>query len=378
MQTEFAMGSNMRDVGSENETLVADDPPTSRYESLFEFHPTPILEVEVLGENLLIKQANGAFKERFNFAGSAEGTRVTTAIPVVDSADERTCLRLVNSTGEPDTRMIDVDGSLDLDHLWRRAVPNPTEEMDTLFVTYQDHEVERYAQTSPVEQETAELKELSEILSHDLRNSLNTAQGWTKTIDNEAHADELERIESALDRIGTITETALSLTSDPDDNITGKEMLPFDGLLETCWKGVATGDSTLVVDDAFRVLCEPDKFKTLVEKLFRYATSSCDSAVTVRAGIHNRMATTTRSDGGGVEDAFYIMDERESDSPDGHSTATNSSLDVDDTRPEPGFESVRNIAEAHNWEMSIYNAGIGQRRIVFTNATLQGMIPKDQ
>lgn len=368
----------MRNAGSDGEAFVADESTTSRYESLFELHPTPILEVEVPGENLIIDRANGAFKQRFDFAGSIEGTHVTTAIPVVDSADERSCLRLVSSTGEPDTRMVDIDESIDLDHLWRRAVPDSTDGTDRLFVTYQDHKVERFDQTSPQKEPAAELEELSEILSHDLRNSLNTAQGWIKTIDDETQADKLERIESALDRIGTITETALSLTSNPDNSITGKEIVVFDEMVERCWQQLETGDSTLVLDDVFRVLCDPEKFKSLIENLLRYAVSYTNSSVTVHAGIHNRMATTTRESNGEMEDAFYIMDERDPDQSGEHETPVDSIADADDSRPEPGFASVRNIAEAHDWDMSVYNAGAGRRKIAFSNVTLQGRIPKDQ
>src|SRR6056297_1326968 len=90
---------------------------------------------------------------------------------------------------------------------------------------HHEHELERQIER---------LDEFSGVVSHDLRNPLNVAQGHLELAQEGNGQENLEAIDDALERMKTIVESTLTLAR--QGNVVGEtEPLAVDSLAERCW-----------------------------------------------------------------------------------------------------------------------------------------------
>ena len=226
------------------------------------------------------------------------------------------------------------------------------------------------------------LEEFAGVVSHDLRNPLNVAQGRVELAREETGNDHLEDAAEALDRSQTLIDDLLTLAREGAS--TGeREPVALPDRLEACWATVETGESTLRVETDLTVSADESRLRQLFENLIRNAvehgSTGPDSQARrdsegqrpsgSRPGAddaveHAGQAVTVTV--GDLENGFYIEDdgpgipkaEREAVFDPGHSTSEEGTGF--------GLAIVREIANAHGWSVRVTGGAAGGARFELT------------
>jgi PAS domain S-box-containing protein len=242
------------------------------------------------------------------------------------------------------------------------------------------HTLERQRRVRELRRQNERLDEFASVVSHDLRNPLNVADGFVDLARDTGDVDHLDRAASALDRMDTLVGDVLELARQ-GRTVGETSQVELGGLVERAWRAVETGEATLVVDEeTATVSADAARLCQAVENLFRNSvehgttssqTRSDDSvehgstssrAAPDDAVEHGREDVTIRV--GALEDGagFYVEDdgpgipaeERERIFDHGHTTAADGSGF--------GLSIVESIVEAHGWTIRPTDADTGGAR----------------
>ncbi|MFB6102194.1 MAG: ATP-binding protein [Haloplanus sp.] len=208
------------------------------------------------------------------------------------------------------------------------------------------------------------LDQFASVVSHDLRNPLNVAQGNLTLAQGEYEDDRLDRVAEALDRMDELIDDVLSLAR------TGRAVSEFTAVdlrsaAEDAWETTDTEGATLRFEDALgTVQGDESRLVQMFENLFRNA---------VEHGAADGSATVTV---GRTDDGFYVEDdgqgipeaEREQVFETGYSTA--------DGGTGFGLNIVRNIAEAHGWHIAVTDGTAGGARFAFAGVEMDTAAPE--
>ncbi|RDZ51978.1 chemotaxis protein [Haloferax sp. Atlit-4N] len=118
-----------------------------------------------------------------------------------------------------------------------------------------------------VQERNEQLRTVSNVLSHDLRNPLNVAVGRAELLADETESDHVEPLVESLDRIDAIIDDALVLAL--QRRVEDTLPVALSDVARRSWTHVDTGDATLVVDENPRFAADPDLAAHVFENLFR-------------------------------------------------------------------------------------------------------------
>ncbi|WP_049935170.1 receiver/sensor box histidine kinase [Haloplanus natans] len=207
------------------------------------------------------------------------------------------------------------------------------------------------------------LDEFASVVSHDLRNPLNVAEGNLELARMAVEDEHLDRVADALDRMHELIEDLLTLAR---SGRTVDDVRPVDlrSVAERAWATTDTEGARLVFDgDPGTVRADESRLTQVFENLFRNCVEhgSTDS----RPGAEAGAVTITV---GGTESGFYVADDgpgipesiREDVFEPGYTTA------ADGTGF--GLDIVRTIAAAHGWRVAVVEGTTGGARFEFTTA----------
>jgi len=198
-----------------------------------------------------------------------------------------------------------------------------------------------------LQRENEQLEEFASIVSHDLRNPLNVAQGRLELAQAECDSEHLDDVESALERSQTLIDDLLTLARE-GNRVDDIETVDLGTVSENCWHNVATGEATLSVDIERAIRADQSRLQQLLENLYRNAIEHGGDDVAVTVG--------TLSDGFYVEDdgPGVPVDERDDVFDAGYST----------TEAGTGFglSIVQQIADAHSWGIRVTDGSDGGAR----------------
>nr|WP_283102390.1 GAF domain-containing protein [Haloplanus sp. XH21] len=219
-----------------------------------------------------------------------------------------------------------------------------------------------------------QLDEFASVVSHDLRNPLNVAQGSLELARETGEDEHLERAANALDRMNELIEDVLTLARS-GQVVTSLTAVDLEAVAERAWATTDTGGATLRIDgDLGRIRADESRLAQLFENLFRNSvehsstnnrTQSGDSAEHSSTNDRRTAGPEFRRGGAGAgdegvavtvgrcDDGFYVADdgpgipeaERERVLETGYSTT--------DEGTGLGLSIVRSIAEAHGWTVSV-------------------------
>ncbi|QLG47422.1 histidine kinase N-terminal 7TM domain-containing protein [Natrinema halophilum] len=255
-------------------------------------------------------------------------------------------------------------------------------------------------QRDQLEHQNERLDQFASIVSHDLRNPLNVAQGYLETmltgVDGSADGERetgdapeevtvrveyLEEVARSHDRMENIIEDALALARQ-GKAITETETVSLTAVAEQAWANVETETATLVVEDECGVVSDRDRLLNVFENLFRnsmehgmpsdVAADDEHANLTVRVG---RLEDAQKSDAGDDSNGegrngFYVQDngcgipddEKESVLDEGYTTANDGTGF--------GLAIVRDIVVAHGWSIAVTDADDGGARFEMTGIEL--------
>lgn len=195
------------------------------------------------------------------------------------------------------------------------------------------------------------LEEFASVVSHDLRNPLNVASGRLGLLAEECDSEHVEHIEQAHTRMGALIDDLLALARQ-GNRVSDTESVDLDELVRTCWLNVATADATIEANVVRSFDADRSRLQQLLENLFRNAVDHAGEDVTVTVGE--------------LPDGFYVED-------DGDGIPENEREEVFRTGYSPteggtgfGLSIVRQVAEAHGWEITATESSSGGTRFEIT------------
>ncbi|CQH52193.1 histidine kinase [Halobacterium hubeiense] len=200
------------------------------------------------------------------------------------------------------------------------------------------------------------LEEFASVVSHDLRNPLNVAEGSVELARAEGDSEALQRASRALTRMNELVEDVLALAR------SGQVVSEFDsvdlgGVAAEAWQTTETRDATLDVAASLGTVAgDESRIRELFENLFRNAVEHGGDDVAVEVGeLADGSGFYVADDGPGVpeSDRENVFDAGFTTSPDGTGF---------------GLNIVESIADAHGWTVSVTDSEAGGARFEFANA----------
>jgi PAS domain S-box-containing protein len=272
-------------------------------------------------------------------------------------------------------------------------------------------------QTAQLEHQNERLDRFAGIVSHDLRNPLNVAQGHLRNVSDDlgdgdavtVDAGTVEALEASHDRMQAIIDDALTLARQ-GKAITDTERVTLSTVAEEAWRNVDTAGSTLALAGDREVDADRDRLLTLFENLFRNAVehgstssrSGTDDAVehgstesgsqgsaerdrggvTVRVGpleggerseAAGAASRTRRSDGGeraggsrsqerSAAGGFYVEDDGPGIPEDERDEVLEHGYTTSADGTGFGLTIVSDVANAHGWRLDVTNGEAGGAR----------------
>jgi PAS domain S-box-containing protein len=218
-----------------------------------------------------------------------------------------------------------------------------------------EREQQLQAREEKLQRQNERLEEFASVISHDLRNPLRVATGSVELAHEECDSDHLDTIETALDRMDRIIEDVLWLAREGRD-IGSTEPVTVHELVDSAWEMVAAEvkDAELQnnIPDELAITADDDRLLQLLENLFRNAVEHSGDGVTVTIGM--------------IEDGFYVEDEGPGIPEDDRETVFTAGYSTTEDGTGFGLSIVRQIADAHNWDVRVTDGSEGGARFVFT------------
>jgi PAS domain S-box-containing protein len=265
-----------------------------------------------------------------------------------------------------------------------KLAPVVTDDEVTRLIGITRNVTDRVRRVRRLRQQNERLDEFASVISHDLRNPLNVAQGRATLLAeqaNNADSEHLDPLLQALSRMEAIVEDTLTLARH-GETIDETELITLTDLVGKCWAVVDTENATIEIVDEMTFQGDPDRLQHVFENLFRNsvehgstgsrmgsddgvergstsnrtspddAVEHGESDVTVRVGRYGEHGLYVEDDGPGIP-----ADEREDVLEPGHSSA----------RGGTGFglTIVKRIVEAHGWELRVTEGTSGGARFEF-------------
>jgi len=207
-------------------------------------------------------------------------------------------------------------------------------------------EQERYR--LELEHQNARLEQFTGMVSHDLRNPLNIAQGNIDVARESGDDERLETVKTALNRMEDLIEDLLTLARQ-GRSIDDTERVSLAGIARSCWGMVDIADADLTVDADMELDADPDRLQQLFENLFRNAVEHGGNDVTISVGPLD-------------EGGFYVEDTGPGIPEDKQDDVFESGYTTSRQGTGFGLSIVKEIVDAHGWMISVTNGAAGGAR----------------
>ncbi|QLG27815.1 response regulator [Halorarum halophilum] len=153
-------------------------------------------------------------------------------------------------------------------------------ELAELLVAHTAQALERLEGERELRQQNERLAGFASVVSHDLRNPLNVAQGRLRMAREERDSDHLAVVARAHDRMQRLIEDLLVLAREGETAI-DVETVDLPAAIDESWGHVETKDARLEVEANGVVLADRGRLQQLLENLFRNAIEHGGPDVTV-------------------------------------------------------------------------------------------------
>ena len=222
-----------------------------------------------------------------------------------------------------------------------------------------EREMTLRANRRELERKRDRLEEFAGLVSHDLRNPLETAMGYLELFEKDNESAHFERVKASLDRMDRIIDETLTLAR--NGRTVGKtEPVDLTLVAQRCWHTVDTDGATLDADAAPVVDADPSRVKHLLENLFR---NSVEHGRTDRHdGADGRSLTITVGD---TPDGFFIADDGAGIDPADRDRLFEAGYSTVPHGTGFGLAIVQRIAEAHDWTVTATENADGGARFEF-------------
>ncbi|MGQ4555687.1 PAS domain S-box protein [Halobellus sp. GM3] len=320
-----------------------------RLRALFEHSPDAIIVHDAEGD---VSQVNRQSIENLGYSREELLSMNVSQFEVEHTREELQLMWTTASVGE----RIQLEGS----HRRSDGTTFPVEvwvtkmELDSeqRFIAFSRDITERKADERELERQIDRLEQFATVVSHDLRNPLNVAEGRIDLVQAEYESDHLDAARDALDRMEELIEDLLILARE-GGRTSGTEPIALDSIAQSCWQTVSTADATLIVDTERTIRADRSRLQQLLENLLRNAVEHAGNAVTMTIGD---------TDGG-----FYVSDDGPGIPEDERDRVFETGFTTADDGTGLGLNIVKQIADAHEWDVAVIESETGGARFEFTS-----------
>ena len=249
--------------------------------------------------------------------------------------------------------------------------------------------LERKLVTEELRRQNDRLEKFATLVSHDLRNPLNVADGWLDVVSEDCESEAIAKIEASHDRMRTIVDEVLTLAragravDDPTELDLGR-------VVADAWEQVATRDATLAIDLDLTVRGDRSRLRQLFENLFRNSVEHGSTGNRPEAGDsveHGSTSSRPQADDsvehgstddepdpddisvsvGPCPDGFYVEDDGVGIPADRRERVLEFGFSTADDGTGIGLGVVEDIADAHGWTVTVTESDDGGARFEFMN-----------
>ena len=213
--------------------------------------------------------------------------------------------------------------------------------------------------TQELQRQNDRLDEFASVVSHDLRNPLNVADGRLQIAKDECESEELVHVEGAIDRMGALVDDLLTLARQ-GETVTDFESIELAALVENCWATVETTSASLVVeiDSGTSIQGDQSRLKQVFENLIGNAVEHGGSDVTVTVGE--------------LDDGFYAADDGPGIPEEDRGQIFDAGYSTADAGTGFGLSIVDQIIGAHGWSIQVTESEAGGARFEITGVSGAG------
>jgi PAS domain S-box-containing protein len=236
-----------------------------------------------------------------------------------------------------------------------------------------------------LEAQNERLEEFASIVSHDLRNPLNVAEGRVTLAREECDSDHLVAAADAHGRMRGLIEDLLALAREGAD-VTDAEPVDLGRLFETEWVHVDTGDATIDVRTERVVQADRTQLRRLLANLVRNAVEHGSTSPRSHAREdsleHGSTGSGTESESeaddagvrieiGDLDGGFYVEDDGPGIPEDRRERVFEAGYTTGDAGTGFGLAIVGRIADAHGWTVSLSDGADGGARFEFRGVEIE-------
>ncbi|MFB6164068.1 MAG: histidine kinase N-terminal 7TM domain-containing protein [Haloarculaceae archaeon] len=218
-------------------------------------------------------------------------------------------------------------------------------------------------QNAELTRQNEQLESFASIVSHDLRNPLNVAEGRIELIEAETDTDHVEPAKDALGRMREIIDDVLTLAR-TGQTVSETERVDLGELAERAWENVDTREATLTVELDREADVDPTRMLEVFENLFRNAVEHGREDVAITVGPIEGAPDT--ADGilppGESATGIYVADDGPGIPEDKREDVLQQGVTTSDTGTGFGLSICKTIVEAHGGSIAISESdGSGAR-----------------
>ena len=197
-----------------------------------------------------------------------------------------------------------------------------------------------------LERQNERLDQVASTVSHDLRNPINVADGYTEILERMIDEDgldadgadtavqHLDEIRTSHGRMEAIIDDILTIARE-GKTVEDTEAVSLATAAQDAWKNVDTSEATLTVADDRQLRADRSKFLSILENCFRNALDHGPDDVIVEIGA--------------TEDGFYVADDGPGIPPEHADSVFEYGYTTTDEGTGLGLSIVKTMAESHGW-----------------------------
>ncbi|WP_436910517.1 ATP-binding protein [Halosimplex marinum] len=326
-----------------------------RLEALFADTPDPVIEYEFADGEPVVESVNPAFVETFGYDPAvAVGEPLNDLVVPEGKEDEAASLDERVRAGDRLHVEIERETTDGTREFLFRNVPVEADDRAVGYAVYVDI-TDQKERERRLREQNDRLNEFASVIGHDLRNPMGAVRHRMEMARQTGEDRYLDDALDALDRMDELLGDLLRMARQGEE-LGETEPVSLAEVARTAWDHIATGESSLVVDDDPTVVADRGRLTQLLENLFinavKHGVDGDGESVEVTVGTDGDGTVYVADDGCGIP-----ASERANVFDSGFSTA------VDGTGY--GLAIVRQVARAHDWEAAVTESAEGGARFEF-------------
>ncbi|MFQ3293989.1 MAG: PAS domain S-box-containing protein [Natrialbaceae archaeon] len=225
-------------------------------------------------------------------------------------------------------------------------------------------------QRERLQRENERLDQFASIVSHDLRNPLTVAHGQLELATQDGDDPHLDEVAESLERLDSIITDALTMAREGKTvDETDLESIDLEAVANDCWLAVDTARADLRVETSATVRADRDRLRRAIENLYRNAVEHGSTSPPSQAhedALEHGGEDVTITVGDLDSEGFYVADDGRGIPVDKRDQVFESGFSTSEAGTGFGLAIVREIVEAHGWDVRVTESEAGGARFEVT------------